>query len=512
MGWTKLTSGTNNTLVSNTSLAATCGPVAIGDLILVSSSPGQSAGGVPATGNMRDDLGNQYFLGARTVDPTNHQLLEIWYSIVTVPGTPTVTTDYNPTPGTTVATNCSLNVDPFTGSNVGSVADGGAAQNQVGPGTGANAVTSGGFVTTATGDLLYGACVDTTTGADPGTPGTGFTSATVSGGVILRSMYAVQGAQSTTSAVTLTATVGTDRFITGGQGVKAAVIGVSPTVGASSHPGRSPGKAPISLRFWQPAWGVAVASADLSLALTGVASTTGRGTVGVTHTNALAGVSTTSAVGSVKANTTKALSGVSSTTGRGTLGVSRTKALSGVLSTTARGSVGSARTVPLTGVQASAAVGTVTATTGIVVALSGVAAALAVGTLLPSVVAAISGVQSTGLAGNLTVSGTDAVEQPVSKFRYVIRMKGRMHKSSHREMSEMLDRIFATPDEPAAPAPLVEEVRAIVQPFISKNELNLAKLEKDMQATRALLRLWEAETYRLREEGEDEDETVLLLS
>lgn len=255
-----------------------------------------------------------------------------------------------------------------------------------------------------------------------------------------------------------------------------------------------------------------VATPNVTTALTGVASTTGRGTVGVLHTNALAGVSTTTSVGSVKATLTKALSGVSTTTGRGTLGVAHTNALSGVVSVTARGSVGSTRAVPISGVQATGAVGTVTATTGIVVALSGVAATLTVGTMTPSTIAAVRGVQSQGLAGNLTVSGTDTVAQPVSKFRYIIRTKGRLHKSSHREMAELLDRVFSTPDEPSVPAPLAEEVRAIVQPFVYKNELHLAKLEKDMRATRRLLDLWTAETSRMRSEDEDDDETVMLLS
>lgn len=255
-----------------------------------------------------------------------------------------------------------------------------------------------------------------------------------------------------------------------------------------------------------------VVSSAVTAALTGVASTTGRGTVGVTHNNALAGVSTTTSAGSVKAALTKALSGVSTTTGRGTLGVAHTNALSGVASVTARGSVGSTRAVPLSGVQGTGAVGTVTATTGIVVALSGVSASLSVGTMSPSTVAAIAGVQAAGLAGNLTVSGAEVAEQPVSKFRYIIKTKGRLHKSSHREMAELLDRVFATPDEPSVPAPLAEEVRAIIQPFVYKNELHLAKLEKDMQATRKLLDLWTTETARMRTEDEDDDETVMLLS
>lgn len=291
-----------------------------------------------------------------------------------------------------------------------------------------------------------------------------------------------------------------------------AALGSS--MGNSAHPGRSPGYAPASFRFWMPSeiGAGAVVSPDVTLALTGVASTTGRGTVAVQHTNALTGVSETSLVGTVKANTTKALSGVSTTTSVGSLGVQRTKALSGVQTVTARGTLASSRTVPITGVQATGSVGTVIPTTGTVVALTGVSSSTAVGSMVPSVTVTLTGVSAAGAAGTLTPAGVDTVSLPVSKFRYIV-PKGalRRRKSSHRELEELLDRIF-TPESAIQPAPtFVEQAAKLVKPFVYRNELDLGKLEKDMRATRALLDLWTAETARMRAEDEDDDETILLM-
>lgn len=292
-------------------------------------------------------------------------------------------------------------------------------------------------------------------------------------------------------------------------------LGVGSILSSNLKPGASPGYAPLSARFWQPQWNIpatATASPDVTLAISGVSTTTSRGTVGATHTNVLTGVSETSSVGTIKATSTKSLSGVSTTTGRGSVAVQHANALTGVSTVTARGTVGSTRTVPITGVQATGSVGTVTPTTGIVVALSGASSTAAVGTLSPSVVVAISGAQALGLVGNITVSGSDVVEAPVSKTRHIIYVKGRRHKSSHREMDELLDRVFAPDEAASVPAPLVEQVHEIVQPFIYKNELNVAKLYKDMKATRALFAAWEAEVGRRASEDEDDDESILLMS
>lgn len=273
-------------------------------------------------------------------------------------------------------------------------------------------------------------------------------------------------------------------------------VGVPPTLpGGVDSPfriGRGVSMGKPQRRMFPQRFADTVTSANVTLALTGVSSPAAVGTLGVSRTKPITGISETSAVGTVKANLTKALSGLSTTTVVGTLGVTRAEALSGVSSVTARGTLTSSRTVPLTGVQALSAVGTVSLPGDVTVALTGVSA--------------------TGVVGTLTATVESSDTLPISKFRYIIRGKAKLHKSSHREMAELLDRVFSTPDTASVPAPLVEQVAAIVKPFVSKNELNLGKLYKDMKATRELLAVWEAETARMRAEDEDDDETVLLMS
>jgi hypothetical protein len=229
MAWTKLASATNNSLVNHVTLTVVSGAaVSIGDTINVSVQFGDAAG-VPASSVVTDNLANTYVNKSRVRDASNFQTIETWVAFVTVAGTPTVQVQYNPTPGTTQATNCSLNVDPFTGSNASSVSDGANAQLQTAPGTVADAVSSGNFSPTPTvnGDLIYGAFVDTTSGAAPGTNGTGFSTGIVSGGVVLQSEFKTQVTAGAV-AVTFTATTGGDNSITAGHAVTPAVVGGVP--------------------------------------------------------------------------------------------------------------------------------------------------------------------------------------------------------------------------------------------------------------------------------------------
>lgn len=224
MSWAPLTPGTNNfSAVPAATLTAACGPVSVGDTINVSDTFGQTAGLVPATSVVTDSLGNVYTNETRVDDTTHDQVIETWLSIVTHAGTPTVQIQFNPTPGVTVAQNCSLNVDPFTGSDASSVSDGSNSQHQVAPGAGADAVSSNTWTTATNGDLIYGASVDSSTGADPGTKGTGFTDATISGGVVLHSVWKSQAAASASTKVTFTAATGGDDFITAGHAVTPAM-------------------------------------------------------------------------------------------------------------------------------------------------------------------------------------------------------------------------------------------------------------------------------------------------
>lgn len=227
MSWAKGTSQTNGTFSSTTGAAetVTLGSVAVGDTIAVALSIATDVGGAPASGVVTDSLGNTYTSVVNVLDSTQHQRVQLFRCIVTSAGTPTLTPGFNPTPGTTTANAVTINADPFTGSTSTSAGDGATGQNQSSPGTGTDAVTSGAIVTGTNGDLIYAATVDTTTGADPGTIGTGFTSGSVSSAattIVTRTEFLEQGTAGSVSG-TFTAAVGTHRFITAVMGVTSGV-------------------------------------------------------------------------------------------------------------------------------------------------------------------------------------------------------------------------------------------------------------------------------------------------
>jgi hypothetical protein len=159
-------------------------------------------------------------------------------------------------------------------------------------------------------------------------------------------------------------------------------------------------------------------AAGITVALTGVSSTTGRGTVGVLNTHALIGISTTTAVGSVKAALSKALAGVATTASVGTLGVTRSKAIAGISTATTAGAVLSSRSAPISGVQATASVGIVTATTGIVAALTGISSSATIGTI--GAIAQSSSI--TEFASNFSLRGWRKWHRPEDEKRLRLRI------------------------------------------------------------------------------------------
>lgn len=229
MSWVKGTSQTNGTFNVTTGATepVTLGSVAAGSVIAVALSIATDVGGAPVSGVVTDNLGNTYTSVVNVLDSTQHQRIQLFRCVVTNAGTPTLTPGFNPTPGTTTANAVTINADPFTGSDAASAGDGATGQNQASPGAGVDAVTSGAIVTATNGDLIYAATVDTTTGADPGTIGTGFTSGSVSSAattIVTRTEFLEQGAAGSVAG-TFTAGTGTHRFIT-------AVMGVTPASAA----------------------------------------------------------------------------------------------------------------------------------------------------------------------------------------------------------------------------------------------------------------------------------------
>ena len=148
---------------------------------------------VPVTGSsLTDSLGNTYTQKANVTDGTNNQGLDLWECISAFSGTPTFTTQFQPTPGTTATDAVSICADMFSGSGAGSTGDGSTGQLQSAPTTGTDATTSGTISTATDGDLIYTAAIDSSTGNNPGATGTGFTAGQSTTLVVLKTAWKVQ--------------------------------------------------------------------------------------------------------------------------------------------------------------------------------------------------------------------------------------------------------------------------------------------------------------------------------
>ena len=226
MAWTHLGGGTGNDGgVGNTHTTVTASPgvaVSAGNLICVGTTFGSNHGWT--SGSVTDSLGNAYHNIASATDGVNSQTVEVWYSIVTISGTPVITLQGNPTPGTSQTGSIVLVVDIFSGSDGTSTSDGsGAAQAQASPGTGTDATSSGTWATTSDGDLIYTVIVDSATGANSQNTGTGFTAGTTAA---LQSAFKTQVTHSASTAGTWTATVN-DAHVT-------AALAISPPTGVAT--------------------------------------------------------------------------------------------------------------------------------------------------------------------------------------------------------------------------------------------------------------------------------------
>ncbi len=141
---------------------------------------------------------------------SDDQGIDIYYCIVTTGGTPTITVSFS----SINAFNLSVVCDHFTGSYASSANDTtGASAAQSAPGTGANAVSSGNITTATNGDLIYAVCVETSTGNDPGSLGTGYSLGQTSGGVVIESAYKTQSSAGSVAG-TWTTAAGSANFVT----------------------------------------------------------------------------------------------------------------------------------------------------------------------------------------------------------------------------------------------------------------------------------------------------------
>ncbi len=177
------------------------------------------------TDTFTDDLGNTYSLIARATNATSQQGAALYRGIVTVPGTPTLKQQYNPTPGTSTGQAVGFCWAVFDGADLFSATDGAAVTaTPNAPGAGADALSAGSVTPAVDGALLIGGFCDCTTN-NAITAGTGFTSAASldggAGNLLLRLAYLVQASH---AAKTITATAGggaTDNYVAIGVGFSA---------------------------------------------------------------------------------------------------------------------------------------------------------------------------------------------------------------------------------------------------------------------------------------------------
>lgn len=136
------------------------------------------------------------------------------------------------------------------------------------------------------------------------------------------------------------------------------------------------------------AWAVAGVSIKLSggtsVALTGLAGTSNKGTLAPSASVALSGVAATASPGTLAPSVSSALSGLAAASATGTLAPSASVALPGLAGTGSPGTLAPSASIALSGQEAVAAFGTVTPSSGTVVGLTGLTITASAGTLTPS--------------------------------------------------------------------------------------------------------------------------------
>lgn len=222
MAWTRSQgANTYNTTAGGTSTAVALGAsVAVGDTINVGMIVDNGGG---ATGAVcTDSLGNTYTQKCSGSNGTT--LIRSFFCVVTTAGTPTVTIQYNPTPGTTPSDACELCVDHLTGSDAASTTEGTPGSNvQAAPGTGTDAVTVSVGTTTTNGCLIWSMTYGKGSIGFPPTAGTGYTLGTT-GTDALATEYKTLATAGAASA-TYTVNPGSGTTISQGFAVKPAATG-----------------------------------------------------------------------------------------------------------------------------------------------------------------------------------------------------------------------------------------------------------------------------------------------
>lgn len=149
-----------------------------------------------------------------------------------------------------------------------------------------------------------------------------------------------------------------------------------------------------------------VATSDVSVALTGIASAVSSGSFAVTLDVPITGSASTVSAGTFAPATSVSLSGNASTVSAGSFTPATNVALAGSATTVSSGTLVPSTAVAITGAASSVAAGALAAETS--VGLGGIESTTSAGTLAPSTTVALIGASALGRTGNLTATGGDA--------------------------------------------------------------------------------------------------------
>ena len=277
--------------------------------------------------------------------------------------------------------------------------------------TGNNPTTAATATNSAQPAFGIAVCID----YQGGTPavGTGYTSGgVITGGGLLGGRIAYRSFATVAAQTVDFGNAGFDRtctvfalFLEGG--------GATPTplgyISRANHPGRGPGVRRFGLRA-NPG-GVVIATANVTVALTGVSGAGAVGSVAQSRTVPLTQVAGTGAVGTVAQSRTVALTQVAGSGAVGSVAPAISAALTQAAGSGAVGTVAPSNSVALTQVSATGAVGTVTAGSAVTVALTGVSATGSVGTVAPSTATALTQAAGSGAVGTVSPAASVALSQ-----------------------------------------------------------------------------------------------------
>jgi len=265
----------------------------------------------------------------------------------------------------------------------------------------------------------------------------------------ISTVYLTQAAPSATGNVTLTqATLGADAGLTM---VQVFAESVDPGIGALVGRGRGPRNTdPRGLRKPTLGYENPVASADVTLALSGAEVTVSAGTLTDTVDVGLTGQSVTADAGTLTAAVvyTAALTGQAVTASAGTVLAATSRALTGQPVTASAGTVLAANTAPLTGTAVTASAGTILASLS--VPLIGQVVSVESGTITfeaaNDVIVALTGAEVTTYAGDLQASLVLTEDQPSGGYgAYNDAMRERARRKRLKELQE-LDELEAEAD------------------------------------------------------------------